>query len=389
LPSQASAVATAEAANRPVALAVEAVERSFGSVWALAGIDLSVHEGELLTILGPSGSGKTTLLKAIAGFESLDRGRICLGGRDITDLAPARREIGMVFQNYALFPHMTAFENVAFPLRMRRKTRDRLAQQVHSVLDQVAMGELAQRYPVQLSGGQQQRIALARAIVFNPRLLLLDEPFGALDRKLRQSMQLEVRHLQRRLGLTTILITHDQEEALIMSDRIAVMHDGQLRQIGAPQEIYARPRDLFVADFVGESNLIDGRIDSIYRGGARIIRPGGQTIIAALDSDLALGEEVTVLLRPEMPRPIGDTGVLENEFHGRVVEAIYLGDSIKYRLQAQDSSQLLVRWAMSAAAGSLPLGSEIAVGWSAAEGHVLRRPAATTLPRRAPGVGGK
>jgi putative spermidine/putrescine transport system ATP-binding protein len=328
------------------------------------------------------------LLKAIAGFESLDRGRICFGGCDITDLAPARREIGMVFQNYALFPHMTAFDNVAFPLRMRQKTRDRLAQQVQSVLDLVAMGELAQRYPVQLSGGQQQRIALARAIVFNPRLLLLDEPFGALDRKLRQSMQLEVRQLQRRLGLTTILITHDQEEALIMSDRIAVMHDGQVRQIGVPQEIYARPRDLFVADFVGESNLIDGRIDSIDRGGARITRPGGQIIVAALDSDLALGEEVTVLLRPEIPRPIGDAGSLDNEFHGRVLETIYLGDSIKYRLQARDGSELLVRWAMSAALGSLPLGSEIAVGWSAAEGHVLRRPVDATLPRRASTVRG-
>jgi putative spermidine/putrescine transport system ATP-binding protein len=375
--------------DRRLALTVDAVERSFGPVRALAGIDLRVHEGELLTILGPSGSGKTTLLKAIAGFEYLDRGRISLAGRDITDLAPARREIGMVFQNYALFPHMTAFDNVAFPLRMRRITGDRLGQQVHWVLNLVAMGELMERYPSQLSGGQQQRVALARAIVFNPRLLLLDEPFGALDRKLRQSMQLEVRQLQRRLGFTTILITHDQEEALIMSDRIAVMHDGQLRQIGAPQEIYARPCDSFVADFVGESNLIDGRIDSIDQGGARIICAGGQTIVAALDSDLALGEEVTMLLRPEVPRPIGDNGTWDNEFHGRVAEAIYLGNSIKYRLQAQDGSELLVRWPMSTDARSLPLGSEIAVGWTAADGHALRHTAAATLPRRASAIRGK
>jgi spermidine/putrescine ABC transporter ATP-binding subunit len=357
-------------------------------VRALAGIDLRVHEGELLTILGPSGSGKTTLLKAIAGFEVLDRGRIFLGDRDVTNLAPARREIGMVFQNYALFPHMTAFENVAFPLRMRRITGAHLTQQVHRVLDSVSLVELRQRYPAQLSGGQQQRVALARAIVFNPRLLLLDEPFGALDRKLRQSMQLEVRQLQRRLGLTTILITHDQEEALMMSDRIAVMHEGQVRQIGAPEEIYARPRDSFVADFVGESNLIGGRVVSIDRDRARITGFGGQATVTVLDSDLAVGEEVTVLLRPEMPRLICGEDAFENEFHGRIAETVYLGNSIKYRLRAQDGSEMLVRWPMSAHARSLPLGAEIAIGWSAADGHMLRHPPAR-LPLPAPLVRGK
>jgi putative spermidine/putrescine transport system ATP-binding protein len=359
-------------ADRPVALEVEAVERSFGAVRALAEIDLSVHLGELLTILGPSGSGKTTLLKAIAGFEILDRGRIALAGCDVTDLAPARREIGMVFQNYALFPHMKVFDNVAFPLRMRRMAGARLAEQVGRVLDMVALGQLADRYPSQLSGGQQQRVALARAIVFNPRLLLLDEPFGALDRKLRESMQLEVRRLQQRLGLTTILITHDQEEALIMSDRIAVMRDGQVQQIGAPEAIYARPCDAFVADFVGESNLIGGRVESIDQGRARITRPDGRSILALVNADLSVGDEVTVLLRPEMPRLLRDASRSDNEFRGRIAETIYLGNSIKYRLTAEDGFDLMVRWPMSTDSHSLPLGSEIAVGWSATDGHLLR-----------------
>jgi putative spermidine/putrescine transport system ATP-binding protein len=359
-------------AGRAVALQVEAVERSFGQVRALAGIDLSVHLGELLTILGPSGSGKTTLLKAIAGFEILDRGTIALAGRNVTDLAPARREIGMVFQNYALFPHMKVFDNVAFPLRMRRVAAAHLAEQVRGVLDMVALGELANRYPSQLSGGQQQRVALARAIVFNPKLLLLDEPFGALDRKLRESMQLEVRRLQQRLGLTTILITHDQEEALIMSDRIAVMRDGQVHQIGAPEAIYARPCDAFVAAFVGESNLIDGRIDSINQGRARIARPDGRSLLALVNADLSVGDDVTVLLRPEMPWLIRDASRSENEFRGRIAETIYLGNSIKYRLVADDGFDLIVRWPMSADSRSLPLGSEIAIGWSAADGHLLR-----------------
>jgi putative spermidine/putrescine transport system ATP-binding protein len=361
-----------------VALQVVAVERSFGPVRALAGVDLSVHLGELLTILGPSGSGKTTLLKAIAGFEILDRGTVALAGRDVTDLAPARREIGMVFQNYALFPHMKVFDNVAFPLRMRRVADAHLAEQVRCVLEMVALSELADRYPSQLSGGQQQRVAVARAIVFNPKLLLLDEPFGALDRKLRESMQLEVRRLQRRLGLTTILITHDQEEALIMSDRIAVMRDGQVHQIGAPEAIYARPCDAFVADFVGESNLIGGRVDSISEGRARIARPDGRSLLALVNADLSVGDDVTVLLRPEIPRLIVDASGSENEFRGRIAETVYLGNSIKYRLVADDGFNLIVRWPTSAGSPSLSLGSEIAIGWSAADGHLLRHAPAPT-----------
>jgi putative spermidine/putrescine transport system ATP-binding protein len=357
--------------ERPVSLAVEAVHRSFGAVRALAGIDLAIHQGELLTILGPSGSGKTTLLKAIAGFETLDGGRIFLGGRDVTDLAPARRNVGMVFQNYALFPHMTAFENIAFPLRMRGFTGTPLTNEVRRVLELVAMGELAERYPAQLSGGQQQRVALARAIVFNPRLLLLDEPFGALDRKLRESMQLEVRRLQRQLGLATILITHDQEEALIMSDRIAVMCEGKVHQVGAPEAIYTRPCNAFVADFVGESNLIAGCVKGIDRGRARIACAGGRTILAVVDPDINVGDRVTVVLRPEVPRPIRQESEVDNVFRGRIAETIYLGNAVKYRVAAENGSELLVRWTTFSERDSLRPGSQVAVGWLASEGHLL------------------
>jgi putative spermidine/putrescine transport system ATP-binding protein len=354
-------------------LAVEGVERRFGTVRALAGVDVDVAEGELLTILGPSGSGKTTLLHVIAGFETLDRGTIFIGGHDVTSLPPARREIGMVFQNYALFPHMTVSDNIAFPLAMRRTPRAECAERVRQVLDLVALRGLGERYPAQLSGGQQQRVALARAIVFRPKVLLLDEPFGALDRQLRESMQLEVRRLQHRLGLATIFITHDQEEALIMSNRIAIMRDGQLMQIGAPDEIYTRPTDAFVAEFVGESNLISGRIERIERGCARIAGPGGWKIMAPAGANLSEGEEIALLLRPEIPRPRDDILPCDNSFVGRITETIYLGNSHKYRLENAVGLSLLVRWPATASRPKLPVGCEIDVGWSAADGHLLRR----------------
>jgi putative spermidine/putrescine transport system ATP-binding protein len=356
------------------ALAVEAVEKSFGTVRALAGVTLSVRHGELLTILGPSGSGKTTLLKVIAGFETLDRGTIRLGKRDVTHLSPARRGIGMVFQHYALFPHMKVYDNVAFPLKMRHIPRMEIAERVGKVLDLVALTGFAHRYPSQLSGGQQQRVAVARAIVFNPQLLLLDEPFGALDRKLRETMQLELRRLQQRLRLTTIFITHDQEEALTLSDRIAIMRDGQVKQIGTPQEVYAQPKDQFVADFVGESNLIPGRIVRIESSGrATIAGPGGAKITAPVGPDLSEGEEILLLLRPEVPRLPQPMIPLDNEFCGRVSEIIYLGNSTKYRITTLEGIELIVRWVASAASFALTPGFEIKVGWSATEGHLLRR----------------
>jgi spermidine/putrescine ABC transporter ATP-binding subunit len=354
------------------ALSVAGLTRSFGKVRALCGVDLNVERGELMTILGPSGSGKTTLLKAIAGFEFIDGGVIALDGHDITALPPARREIAMVFQHYALFPHMQVADNIAFPLKMRRVPGREIAKRVHEVLKLVAMAEFSDRYPGQLSGGQQQRVALARAIVFNPKLLLLDEPFGALDRKLREFMQLEVRRLQQRLQLTTLFITHDQEEALVMSDRIAIMRDGAVSQCGSPQDIYARPHDPFVADFVGESNLIAGRIAHIVEARAFIVAAGGRQFTASIGRNFSRGDAVALLLRPETPRPVAAPARPDNEVSGHIAERIYLGNALKLRIATADGLELLVRWPMSSSQHALTMGAPITVGWDAGEAHVLR-----------------
>ncbi|WP_426954917.1 ABC transporter ATP-binding protein [Muricoccus radiodurans] len=314
-------------------LEVRGIVRRFGAVTALDGVDLAVAEGEFLTILGPSGSGKTTLLKSVAGFEIPDEGTVLLGGEDVTLAPPRRREVGMVFQNYALFPHMTVAGNVAFPLEMRRRPRPEIERRVAEALALVELGDYGGRLPRQLSGGQQQRVALARAIVFGPRLLLLDEPFGALDRKLREALQLEVRRLQRRLGLTTLFITHDQEEALIMSDRIAVMDRGRIEQVGPPAALYAHPANRFVADFLGESNLLEGEA----RDGAAVV-PG----FGAVPLPGAAGR-VTLLLRPEAMR-VGteaETALLQGR--GTVVETVFLGLSAKLRLRVEGGPEVLAR----------------------------------------------
>jgi spermidine/putrescine ABC transporter ATP-binding subunit len=319
-------------------LSLSGVVRRFGPVTALAGVDLRVAEGELLTILGPSGSGKTTLLKVVAGFEIPDEGIVRLGAEDVTFAPPRRRAVGMVFQNYALFPHMTVAQNVAFPLEMRRLPKAERDRRVAEALALVELSGYEARLPRQLSGGQQQRVALARAIVFDPRLLLLDEPFGALDRKLREAMQLEVRRLQRRLRLTTLFITHDQEEALILSDRIAVMSAGRIEQVGPPGEVYARPATRFVADFVGESNLLDGTA----RGGGTAEVPGLGTVV--LDG-AARGQAgpVTLLLRPEALRIGAAAAALPNRATGTVVETVFLGLSVKLRLRLEGGLELLAR----------------------------------------------
>ena len=316
---------------------------------ALDGVALDIAPGELLTILGPSGSGKTTLLKVVAGFERPDAGRVRVDGEDITALPPARRDIGMVFQNYALFPHLTVKANVAFPLEMRNVGKAEIERRVGEALALVELAGYEARLPKQLSGGQQQRVALARAIVFNPRVLLLDEPFGALDRKLRETMQLEVRRLQRRLGLTTIFITHDQEEALVLSDRIAVMNKGAIQQVATTTEIYERPANDFVADFVGESNIFHGTVTEpgvvTLAGGRRLMVNGGGRV----------GDRLGVLMRPERFAASG-----ANSFAGEVLEAVYLGASFKLRLACIDGLELIVR---QPARGRLPAaGKRIEVG---------------------------
>jgi putative spermidine/putrescine transport system ATP-binding protein len=343
---------------RPADLQVEGLKKRFGDVVALDGVSLDIASGELLTILGPSGSGKTTLLKVVAGFERPDAGSVRIDRADITALPPAKRDIGMVFQNYALFPHLTVHANVAFPLEMRNVAKAEIVRRVEEALRLVELAGYDQRLPRQLSGGQQQRVALARAIVFKPRLLLLDEPFGALDRKLRETMQLEMRRLQRRLGLTTIFITHDQEEALILSDRIAVMHKGRIQQVATTTEIYERPANDFVADFVGESNLFRGTVTepgvvSLEGGRRLLVHPSVRTV----------GQRMGVLIRPER------FGRGSNVFSGEIKEAVYLGGSLKLRIACDDGLELIVR---QPARGPVPApGTRVSVSIDPGDIHVF------------------
>ncbi|MBX6366653.1 MAG: ABC transporter ATP-binding protein [Rhodospirillales bacterium] len=351
-------------------LALRNVTKRYGAVSALTDVSLAVEAGELLTILGPSGSGKTTLLKVVAGFELPEAGIVMLGGSDVTERPPAARNIGMVFQNYALFPHMTVRENVAFPLEMRRVPRRLIEEKVARALALVELTGYEARLPTQLSGGQQQRVALARAIVFDPILLLLDEPFGALDRKLREQMQLEVRRLQRQLGLTTLFITHDQEEALVLSDRIAVMSHGRIEQIGAPDEIYERPANGFVADFVGESNVIAGRAAARKDGLVEIELEDGARICVAGDRIPDAGAEVRVLVRPERLELASD-GAAINRVAGTVVETVYLGTSYKYRLRVPGGREWLVRRPVRAGEAPLAPGDSVAVGFAPGDAHLI------------------
>jgi putative spermidine/putrescine transport system ATP-binding protein len=356
-------------------LQVEAASKRFGQVDALSDVGLSVAAGEFVTILGPSGSGKTTLLKVIAGFEIADTGRILIDGADITELDPGHRNIGMVFQNYALFPHMSVARNVAYPLAMRGMAKAEIATRVHQALEMVELGTMAERLPKQLSGGQQQRVALARATVFQPRLLLLDEPFGALDRKLREQMQIEVRRLQRRLGLTTLFITHDQEEALVMSDRIAVMDRGRILQVGPPSEIYEAPANPFVADFVGESNIFTGVVEADAGKVLRVRVERGPLIEVSRGADVSAraGQSVRVMVRPERMIDLSRvaTPMETNRIEGRVTDTAYIGVSDKYRVVTADGLDVLIRLPSGPSHRRYSAGEQLVVGFGADDARLV------------------
>jgi putative spermidine/putrescine transport system ATP-binding protein len=355
----------------PVLLSLKGVVKAYGAVAALAGVDLEVPDGQIVTILGPSGSGKTTLLKVVAGFETPDRGDVELAGRVITYATPASRGIGMVFQNYALFPHMRVAENIAFPLRMRRLPRSEIQDRVGRALSLVGLAGYEGRYPRQLSGGQQQRVALARAIVFEPRLLLLDEPFGALDRKLREHMQLEVKHLQRRLGITALFVTHDQEEALVLSDRIAVMNGGTIEQIGSPADVYSRPANRFVADFIGQSNIYRGTVAASSAGALTVTLSSGQTFLARGASPRPIGAEVGLVLRPEAPTRLADGVSADNLAAGRIEDVVYVGDAIKYSIRLDGGGEMVVRWPFYRNEAPLVVGETLRIGWAGDLLHVV------------------
>jgi putative spermidine/putrescine transport system ATP-binding protein len=311
----------------------------------------------------------------VAGFADLDAGQINIDGKRIDTLPPHRRNIGMVFQNYALFPHLSVARNVGYPLVMRGLAKREIGKRVAEALDMVELGSMAERLPKQLSGGQQQRVALARATVFQPRLLLLDEPFGALDRKLREQMQLEVRRLQRRLGLTTLFITHDQEEALIMSDRVAVMDKGRLQQVGPPHDIYEAPATSFIADFIGESNILGGTVEAGSNGVLRVRLERGRTIEVASRPDLQahVGQRVRVMVRPERFVDLagGSTSAALNRIEGVVAESAYIGVSDKLRISTPEGLEVLVRLPSGPSSRRYGLGEAIAAGFHAADARLI------------------
>ena len=353
------------------------VEKSYdGHALAVRDLTLDVAQGEFLTLLGPSGSGKTTTLNMLAGFERPTRGEILLGGRPVDRLPPYERNIGMVFQNYALFPHMTVGENVAFPLSVRRMPRATIAERVRLALAMVRLEALADRRPAQLSGGQQQRIALARALVFEPSLVLMDEPLGALDRKLREEMQIEIKLLHERLGLTVVYVTHDQSEALTMSDRIAVFHDGRVVQQGTPDALYSQPRDAFVAGFIGENNTLFGTVEAIADGGVRVALGGGLQVVATAVGELDYGARVLVAIRPEAVRLSSGSDGGENTSRALVTSRIFLGDHQRLLTELGNGHTFTVKVPTGMAA---VVGEPVFLSWNTADCRAFPASTATEL----------
>jgi putative spermidine/putrescine transport system ATP-binding protein len=348
------------------------VKKSYdGETLVVKGLSLDIRKGEFLTLLGPSGSGKTTSLMMLAGFEVPTSGQISVAGRDLTHLPPHKRDIGMVFQNYALFPHMSVAENVAFPLQARRRPKPEIAARVAGALSRVRMDAFAQRRPAQLSGGQQQRVALARALVFEPTLVLMDEPLGALDKQLREHMQMEIRHLHEELGITVIYVTHDQDEALAMSDRIAVFNSGVVEQIGTAREIYEAPQTGFVSSFVGENNHLHGRVESRAPDGRTIVAAAGASIIATAVGDLPEGSPVLLSLRPERIVVKAHDRPLDNAVPAKVSEIVYFGDHVRLRCRLSLGDFLTVKMANAGSLGDRKAGDELVLGWQAADCRAL------------------
>lgn len=325
-----------------IAVDVRDAVKRYGDFTALKKISLSIRDNEFFTLLGPSGCGKTTLLRMIAGFEDVTEGAIFLYGDEIETLPPHQRPVNTVFQNYALFPHMTILENVGFGLEMQGQSKSSARSRAAEMLELVQLSQFAKRKPAQLSGGQQQRVALARALAPSPKVLLLDEPLSALDLKLRKAMQIELKHIQRETGITFIFVTHDQEEALTMSDRIAVMSSGELQQLGGPRDIYERPRNMFVADFIGDTNLLEVTVDRIESGQAQCHLAGGQAFICDAVEGVAQGANVHLSVRPERlvlsEEPLGDSSL-----KAKVLENIFIGTDITTALALENGPDITVR----------------------------------------------
>ena len=348
------------------------VDKTFdGEVLVVRNLNMEVGQGEFLTMLGPSGSGKTTTLLMLAGFESITHGDILLGGRSLKNVPPYRRDIGMVFQNYALFPHMSVEENLAFPLEARKVPKGEIQQKIDRVLAMVQLSEFSKRRPAQLSGGQQQRVAVARALVYEPQLVLMDEPLGALDRQLRETMQYELKHIHENVGVTVVYVTHDQGEALTMSNRIAVFNEGEIQQIATPQVLYEEPENAFVAQFIGENNRLTGTVKALHGRECRVEMEGGGEVHALAVNVSGVGRRTTLSLRPESVRIDPPRDGYPDRFEARVEELIYLGDHTRVRVNVCRHDDFIIKVPRSGDAPRLEVGQTWTVGWNPADCRAL------------------
>jgi putative spermidine/putrescine transport system ATP-binding protein len=366
--------ATSTAVGARGAIALRAITKRYGDERVVDNISLEIRPGEFFSLLGPSGSGKTTTLMMIAGFAGLDEGQILVDGIDIASEPPQQRGFGMVFQNYAIFPHLNVFENVAFPLRARRVAGPEIDRRVGEALALVRLERFGDRFARQLSGGQQQRVAIARAIVFQPKFVLMDEPLGALDKNLRYEMQVEIKDIQRRLGMTVVYVTHDQEEAMNMSDRIGIMNHGRVEQVGPPAEIYERPVSTFIARFLGEANLLAGELREVSDGVATIALPAGPALRAVAQKTLAPGASVSLFVRPERiafaeAEGPGPPASALNRAEGRIRRMSFLGNILRYVVDV-GGAEITVDVQN---AGSRPLGQgePVALAWAVADSIAL------------------
>ena len=353
-------------------LRLRQVAKSYdGRTNAVDEVSIDIVRGEFVTFLGPSGSGKTTTLLMIAGFETPTAGIIELGGHDLTLSKPYERNIGMVFQNYALFPHMTVEENLAFPLAVRRLPKAEIDKKIERALSMVQLTQMRKRRPAQLSGGQQQRVALSRALVFDPKLVLMDEPLGALDKQLREHMQLEIKHIHQSLGVTVVYVTHDQGEALTMSDRVAVFNDGAIQQLASPADLYEKPQNSFVAQFIGENNRLSGVVTELNGHDCRVKIGEAGEIRALPVSISSVGAKTTLSLRPERVRINPTNGACANQFDAKVEELIYLGDHTRARVQLLGHNNFVIKVPNSEGVPDLAPGATIRIGWRAEDCRAL------------------
>ena len=356
-------------------IAFRQIDKTYdGQNYVVRGLNLEVARGEFIALLGPSGSGKTTTLMMLAGFESPTLGHILIDGQRLDDKPPHQRDIGMVFQNYALFPHLTIAENIAFPLSVRKIPKDEQKARVQRALDMVELGHLASRRPAQLSGGQQQRVALARALVFEPKVVLMDEPLGALDKRLRETMQYEIMRLHRELGLTIVYVTHDQSEALTMSDRVAVFSEGYIQQLAPPAELYENPRNAFVANFVGENNALHGRVTEMSDRWVTMELEDGSCIRGRRSDGVRVGGPATLALRPERTHLGGHHSPDSNALAGVVRKLIYCGDHYRVELALPGGQQIVAKLPNDQHAVHPAIGDTTTIHWRAEDCKVLHLP---------------